>query len=121
MRVGREAAASTEFLAEVVKLPIIEAAFEVGASVIARGGVALEINHVGRLAVIAAAEEMVIGDFVEGGTRGVSGDMAAEAVRFAIGVDDHRHGVPTDKTFDPRFDLPVAGISGLPFGWDGVD
>src|SRR5688572_17075499 len=120
MRIAGEAAAFGEFLAEGLKVADIEAAFEEGARVVAGGGVALEVNHVAVTIGGFSAEEMVLGDFVEGGRGGKGRDVAAETIVVAVGGDDHGHGVPADVAADAAFDAGVAGVLGLVLGWDGV-
>ncbi len=47
--------------------------------------------------------------------------MTADVGMNAIGLDDHRHGVPADVAFDAPLDLAIAGIGRLFLGRDGVD
>ena len=83
-------------------------------------GVALEENHVAFVAV-AATEEVVEGDLVEGGGRGVGRDVAADAVFVAVAAHDHGHGVPADQALDAALDLAAARVGHLLVGVDGVD
>src|SRR5688572_18258193 len=106
MWIGGEPAALGKFLAEIVQVLFRETAFEIGAGVVAGRGVALEKYDVRRLAFVAAAEAMVLRDFVKCRGRRESRDVSAKAVVLAVGVDDHRHGVPANKALDAGFDAP---------------
>ncbi len=46
--------------------------------------------------------------------------MTANAGMIAVGVDDHRHRVPADITFNPPFQLAVARIGRFIARRDGV-
>ena len=81
----------------------------------------LEIDLVGRLLALLAAEKVVEGHFVQRGGRSEGGDVPPDAGAELVGADDHRHRVPADDALDAAFDLAVAGVLGLEFGGDGVD
>ena len=121
MRIGREAAARGQLVAEVVELLARQPAFEKRARVDAGRRVPLEINHVAVAVASLAFEEVVERHFVESRRRGVGRDVAADPVRVAIGADHHRHRVPADEALDPPLDLLAAGERGLLVGRDGVD
>jgi len=120
MRIGGQAAALGEFLAEILELLLAQAAFHEGARIHAGRGVALEIDDVAGKILGVAAKKMVEGDFVERGGRGEGGDVPAD-VGGGVGLDDHGHGVPTDNALDAALDVAVAGKGGLAGGRDGVD
>src|SRR5438046_2666891 len=94
-------------------MPVIEAPLQISARVIAGCGMPLKIDNIRRRAILVAAEKMVVCHLVEGRARRISRNVTAEPVVFAIGVYDHRHGVPPDETLDASLDLPVAGIGRL--------
>ena len=121
MRIRRQAAARLQLAAEVLELLLVEAAFEERARVDAGRGVALEIDDVAFVAVVAAAEEVVEADFVQRRGRGERRDVAADAVFDAVGAHDHRHRVPAHEALDAALDLAAAGIRHLLVGVDGVD
>jgi hypothetical protein len=75
MRVGRKAAAFGQFGAEIVQMALVQAVFQKSAGVIARSGMALEINQIRQPPAIAAAEEMIVSDLVKSRHRGVTGNM----------------------------------------------
>ena len=52
---------------------------------------------------------MVEANFEKGCSRGVSRDVAADAVLFAVGADDHGQRVPTQKALDAALDFLIAG------------
>jgi hypothetical protein len=120
MRVGAEARVVLQFLAEVLQVLVVEPVLEVGPGVVARGRMPLEIDHVGRLAVGAAAEEVVEPDLVEGGQRGEGGDVPADIGRL-VGLGHHGHGVPAHMGADEPLHLEIARVFGLLLRRDGVE
>ena len=66
-------------------------------------------------------EEVVEGDFVERGRRGIGRDVAADARAFLVRPHHHRHRVPADDALDLPLQFAVAGVRGLLIGRDGVD
>ena len=46
--------------------------------------------------------------------------MAADAVGFPIGLDDHGHGVPADDRLDTPFQGAITGEWGLVLGGDRI-
>ena len=98
-----------------------QAAFEKRARIIARRGVSLEVDEIRDATVVATAEEMVLPDLVERSRRSKAGDMAAEGGVFAVRVDHHGHGVPTDIALDPALEFEVPGIIILLFFRNGID
>ena len=122
MRVGGKAAAVGQFTAEIVEVAFVQTKLQIGAGVIAGSGVALKINQVGGpLAVVAAAEEMVVANFVKIGHGGVAGNVAADLGLIVLGLDDHGHGIPAGQAFDAALQFPIAGIMRLGPRRDGVD
>jgi hypothetical protein len=121
MRIRRETAPRRLFVAEVGHLPLAEPAFKEPARVDARRGVALEVDQVGIMAGVFAAEEVVEADFVQRGRRRVRRHVAADAVRLAVGLDDHGRGVPTDEALDAALDLAVARVRHLRVRRNGVE
>ena len=111
-----------QFLAEILQVLVIETVLQISAGIVARRGMPLEVDHVGRLAVGPAAEEVVVAHFVEGGGRGVARDMSAQFGVAAISLHHHRHGVPAVDRADAvgsflgnwpvAFDIALAGMAG---------
>ena len=97
-----------------------KAAFQEGARVDARRGVALEIDEVAGLVAIAGVKEMMETDFQQRGERCVGGDVAADAGVVLVLAHDHGHGVPAGEAFDAALHGAVAGIRHLVLGTDGV-
>ena len=97
-----------------------EAAFKEGAGVVSGCGVALEIDEVAVAIFGFGVVDVVLRDFVQSGGGSERGDVTAEAVVFAIGGDDHGHGVPANVTADAAFHASVAGVFGLVLRRDGV-
>src|SRR5690606_24643291 len=80
MRIGGKSAALGEFAPEIEEVLLREPPLEEGARVVARGGVPLEVDEVRKLAVVAAAEKVVVPDLVQGRGGGVARNVAADAV-----------------------------------------
>ena len=122
VRVGRQAAAGVAvLLAEAVELVGAEPAFEEGAGVNARGGVALDEDLVAAAGMRFAAEEVVEADLVERRRGGVGRNVAAHTDSRALRAVHHDGGVPSDPRPVAPFDVLVAGEPRLQLGRDGVD
>ncbi len=121
VRIRREAAARLQLAAEVLELLDRQASFEKRAGVDARRAVTLEVDDVGFVAVLAAAEEVVVAHFVERRGGGERRDVAANTVFVAVGAHDHGHRVPAHEALDPSLDFPAAGIRDFVGGMNGVD
>jgi hypothetical protein len=117
----RRQATAVYFRAEAVELLFGEAAFEVGAGVDARCGVALEVHLVAELAVVLAAEEMVEAHLVERGGRRERRQVATDAFAARVGPGHHHRGVPADEGADAPLDELVAREPRLGVARDGVD
>ena len=107
--VGRQAVAR-DFLPEVAQLVLGEAALEIGARIDAGRGVTLHEHHVARMRVRLGAPEMVETDLVQSGRGRVGRDVAAVLRGDAVGLHDHRHGVPADVGLYAALELTVARI-----------
>src|ERR1044071_2995330 len=81
----------------------------------------LKVNHVRVIIAVTTAEKMVQSDFIKRRRRSVGGNMAANVWMKAIGLDHHRHGVPTDITLDPPLNFSIAGIPRLVLARNCVD
>ena len=108
-------------LTEAVHLFFGETTFEEGARVGAGGGVSLEEHVVAAAGVVLAAEEVVEADFVEGGNRGVGGDVSADLDAGALGARDLHGGVPADPAAVLALHGFVAGEVRLLINADRVD
>ena len=64
---------------------------------------------------------MVEPDFEQRRERGISGNVAADAVVVLVLVRHHRHGVPARQALDAPLQRTVARIWNLLFGRDRVD
>src|SRR5688572_15971506 len=78
-------------------------------------------HDVGVAAAIAAAEEMIETDLVEGCGRRVGRDVAADTVGFAVCAHDHGQRVPPDETLDAALEGAVTGPRHLFAGRDRID
>ena len=120
VRIGGQPAAVAEFAAEVLQLPLAEAALQVGARIHAGRRVTLKVDYVAAAGRIRAAQEMVLGNLDQGGAGGERGDVAANVVGGLVGAHHHCHGVPADDRLDAALDLAAAGKRRLPGAWNGV-
>src|ERR1041385_2499359 len=91
----------------------VDAPFHVRASVGTGRRMPLKVNHVRVIIAVTTAEKMVQSDFIKRRRRSVGGNMAANVWMKAIGLDHHRHGVPTDIALDPPLNFSIAGIPRL--------
>ena len=108
-----------QLLPEIPQVLVVEPVLQVGAGVVARRGVALEVDHVGRPAIGSATEEVVEPDLVEGGQRGEGRDVPTH-VGGLVGLGHHGHGIPPHMRPDEPLHLEVAGVFGLLLHRDGV-
>src|SRR4051812_43554336 len=104
MGIRGKAAALGEFLTEIVEVLLIEATFQKRARVVAGGTVALKVDDICRLAIVAAPEKVVVSDLIKSGRGSVGRDVSTKSAVLAVRVYDHRHGIPTKITFDAGFD-----------------
>ena len=121
MRIRREAAARTQLAPEVPQVLFGQPAFDERPRVDAGRRVALVEHDVGVAAAVAAAEEVIEPDFIERRRRRVRRDVTADAVRLAVGADDHRERVPAHEALDAALHRAVARASDLLRGRDRVD
>ena len=121
MGVGRQSAPLGQLLPEEVELARAHAVLHVGARIVARRRMALEIDQVAGCAVVATAQEVVEGDLVEVGGGGIGGDVSADARLQTVGLDHHGHGVPAHVALHLPLDAAVAGIRRFLLPWDGVE
>ena len=82
---------------------------------------ALEEDVVAAAGVVLAAEEVVEADLVEGGRRGVGGDVAAYSHARSLGAGDHDGGVPAQPAPVGALGALVTWEVGLVGDVDGVD
>ncbi len=120
MGIGREALAA-DFLAEVHQLLFAETALEESARVNAWRAVALEIDQVAAMHLIAGMPEMHKAGIVKGRRRLEARNVAAEFGCFLVRLDDDGGGVPTNIAADALLELSAAGMGRLRFGRNGVD
>jgi hypothetical protein len=97
-------------------------ALEEGAGVHAGGGVPLEVDLVAAALVVLAAEEVVEADLVQRGSRGVGGDVAADADAGPLRAVHHDRRVPAGrKAGSDARPASSPGNHGSRLGRDGVD
>src|SRR5690606_25177357 len=113
-------ALAVHLAAKVLQLFLAEAALDKGARINPGGAVALEIHQITKVAVVAAAEEIIEADIVEGGGGGEGGDMAAEAVLVLVGPHHHGQGIPADQGANSPLHKEIAGHALFPGGGNGV-
>jgi len=108
VRVGSQPAGRSQLAPEVLQLLFGQPALEKGPGVDAGGCVALEVDLIAAVLPRGPVEEMVEGDLVECRRGGVGRDVAADAGLFAVGPNDHGHGVPADDALDPALDSSMT-------------
>ncbi|MNS84290.1 hypothetical protein D3C72_1181080 [compost metagenome] len=120
MRVRRQAF-TVNFLTEVIHLVFGQAAFKEGTCVNARRDVALEVNQIAAVLLVACTEEVVEADFIEGRGR-LEGSHVAAQVQIFLGSAQHGHyRVPADSAADTTLKIQVTRVSRFVFHRDGVD
>ena len=67
VRIRREPGFVAQFVAEILQVLVVEAAFEIRARVHAGRGVALEVDEVARLIAVGSVEEVIEADLEQRG------------------------------------------------------
>ena len=96
VRIGREAIA-VNFLTEVIQLLLSQTTFQESTSVHARGDVALEVNQVAAILLVACTEEVVKAHIINGCGRLEGRHMAAQFEVFFRRTQNRHDGVPADS------------------------
>ena len=109
VRIRTQTTAGFQLAAKVFQLLFRDAAFEIGASINSRRGVALEINEVAVAAFGLRLKEMIESDLVQRCRRGEGGDVAADAFLNLVGTHHHGQRVPAHQALDAAFHLLAAG------------
>jgi hypothetical protein len=120
MRVRGEAP-GLHLLPEVVQLLLGEAPFEKGAGIDARRGMSLDVEQIPAMALARGVEEMVEADVVERRGGSEARDVTPERGILAIGLDHHRHRVPSHEGANPLLERRVPRRSLLQGLGDRVD
>ena len=114
MRIARQPAHRLQLAAKMFEVLFGQPSFEKGPRIHAGRGVALKVDQIAAVAVVATPPKKVIeADFVECGRGGERRNVTAETVEMLVGPMDHRHRVPADDALDPPLQLAVARISRL--------
>ena len=82
---------------------------------------ALEVDLVPPVRMILPLEEMIEGDLVQSGGRGIGRNVPADPALVAVGAHDHRHRVPADDALDAALDLALSGKTRLVGTTDRVE
>ena len=98
-----------DLLAEAVELLLGEPALQVRARVVARRGVALEVDEVAAVLVGRRVPEVVVADLVQGRQRLEGRDVAAELGGQLVRAHDHRHRVPANDRAQPPLERGSPG------------
>ena len=112
---------TTDLAAEPVEVGLPESALEERPGVDPGGSVSLNEHLITVGAVGLTPEEVVEPDLVEGGGRRVGGQVAADAVKAAVGPGHHDGRVPADEVADASLEVFVAWVGGFVGGRDRVD
>ena len=120
MRVRRHPLA-VDLLAEIEKLLLAQAPFEIGARVDAGRAVTLVINEVSAMGVSRSMPKVHEAGIVQR-RRGLEArDMPAKFRRGLVRAQHDRGGVPTDQRTDLVLDRAVTWMRRLVIGRDGID
>ena len=120
MGIRREAAACFQFAAKILQLLFRNAAFEIGASIHAGRGVALEVNQVAVAGFGLRLQEMIERDFIQRGRGGERGNVSANAALDLVGPHHHGQGIPAHQALDAALHFLAAGKRRLLPGSDRV-
>src|SRR5208337_3818001 len=113
--------AGSQLAAEVHQVLFGQSPQEKRPGIDTRHGMPLEEDLVGRHSALLTAKKVVESHFVKSRSRGVGGDMPADAAAGLVRANDHCHGVPANDALDAALDLAVAGIRRLKLDWNGID
>src|SRR5665213_108169 len=97
-----------------------EPSFQKSPRIHAGRSVALIVDQIAGLAVIAAAEEVVESHFAESGERGIGGDVTADVRIVLIGADYHRSRIPANQAFDAAFQRAISRIRSFFVRWNRI-
>ena len=120
MGIGTQPAAWLSSRRKFSQLLFRNAAFEIGAGIDSRRGVALEVHHVTVAVSVSARGKMIERHFIQRGGRGISRNVAADALLHLVGPDDHGQRIPADQALDPALHLLAAGKRRLLPGRNGI-
>src|SRR5947209_6575793 len=110
MRIRREAWRVAQFMAEIEQVLLCQPSLQEGSAIHSGRCVALVINQIAGLAVVAGAEEVIEPDFAHRRERGVGRYMAADVRIVFVCPDYHGCRIPTDQAFDPALYCAVPWI-----------
>src|SRR5882762_3529128 len=109
VRIRRQSAARFQFPSEVFQFLFGYAPFEKRAGIHAGGGVSLEVDDVTISLFGPRPQEVVEGNFIEGGRRGKRGNVPANTFLDLVRANDHGQRVPANQTLDAPLHLLAAG------------
>ncbi len=116
----RGQALAVDLLAKMQQLIFAQTAFDEGAGVDARGGMALDIDQIAGIVRGRRVPEMPEADVVKGRGGLEARDMAAQRMRLLVGLDHGRERIPADDGTDAAFDLAITGIMRLAIDRDRI-
>ena len=82
---------------------------------------ALPVEVVAGAFAVFPAEEVIEAHFPCVGSRGIRGDVPADAFEILVRPGDHHHRIPTDDAVKAFFHRQVAGVCALIVGVNGVE
>ncbi len=106
--------------AEIVQLLFRQAPLQKGAGVDTGRTVALKIDQIPQMAVIAPPEKVVEPHVIECGGGRERGDMPPEGILALVRPHHHRQGIPAHQRANPPFHEQVPGHALFPRRRDGV-
>ena len=108
------------FLTEVVHLLFSQTTFQESTRVDARRDVALEVNQVAAVLLVACAEEVVKAHFIEGCGRLEGSHVAAQFEIFFRCAQNGHNRVPADRRTDTTFQIQITRVFRLIFNGNSV-
>src|SRR5450631_207499 len=120
MRIRREATAGFQFTTKILQLLFRNAAFEIGARIHARRGMALEVNQIAVSGFGLRLQEMIERNFVQRGRRSESRNVTANAALDLVGPHHHGQGIPAHQALDAALHFLAARKGRLLPGSDRV-
>ena len=111
---------TVNFLTEVVHLLFSQTTFQESTRVDARRDVALEVNQVAAVLLVACAEEVVKAHFIEGCGRLEGSHVAAQFEIFFRCAQNGHNRVPADRRTDTTFQIQITRVFRLIFNGNSV-
>src|ERR1035441_10384133 len=104
----RRQPATAALLPEAVELLLGQATLQIGARVVARRGMPLEVHQAATVVLTGCVPAVVEADLVPPRERLLARDVAAELRELLVGAHDHRDRVPAHDRAQPALERRIA-------------